>query len=128
MKLLLLFLAFTLPTHADPLWADKTARTNQIERKYHMEFDAILRIHGVDYWVFMCADKEALFDHFPVVVLHDSDDHDVDVAIIAARNCASFYDAQFKPLPKPAASPKASPSATPASAFTVPVKPPEERL
>jgi hypothetical protein len=107
MRLLLtLFLWFTLPTQPDPVTADRTPRMNQIEQHFHMRFIAILHSGPLDFWVFMAGAPDSTYHEFPVVVAPDSDNHDVDVALIAAKSVASFYDYQLRDAkPTPTASP-----------------------
>jgi hypothetical protein len=100
MKLLLLALFAALSAHADPLEVDKTQRMAEIEQKYHMAMAGILRTPGrTDCWVFMITEPGISFSTYPVTVVKDSTDHDVDVAIIAASHCAVFYESNMKPVP-----------------------------
>lgn len=98
MKLLLLLLTFSAPIYADPPTVDKTARMTEIETKYHVQIVGILRHGKTEYWVFMEHQTETgtALDGFPVVIPKNGSDHDMEIATIAAENCAAFYETELK--------------------------------
>jgi hypothetical protein len=98
---------------ADTINVEKpTKRMAQIESKYNAHILCIMRdaVKHVDYWIFMILSSDRLFNVLPVAVPKDCTDHDMEIAIDSALNCADFYETEFNrlkekaeatPAPKP---------------------------
>ena len=71
-----------------------TKRMTAISEKYHIE--PIYTFHdsdkNADFWVFLGRSDKRLFHALPVVVPANATNHDVEISIMSAENCASFYE------------------------------------
>lgn len=123
MKLLLILLTLAGPVYSDPLKTeDKTKRMAQLEKKFNCTIAGILRSDHQDFWIFMEAQSTTTFGRVPIVVLSTATDHDMEVARVAAENCAAYYDSEIIRA-------KALATPTPISIeFTMPTHPLKDEL
>jgi hypothetical protein len=121
LKILFLFFLVVMPLvlHSqEPMEpVEKTPRMAEIAAKYHMELAGILRTPlGEYFWCYMTQDISTRYDHFPVVVPPEATDAEVDVAIIAAKHCAQFYEANLQHEQQEEEEPTPAPTPTPTPA------------
>jgi hypothetical protein len=71
-----------------------TKRMIAISQKYNIE--PMYTIHDadrkLDLWVFLGRSAKHMFHALPVVVPANATNHDVEISIMSADNCAAFYD------------------------------------
>jgi hypothetical protein len=107
------------PTPIPQLKIVKTIRMTQLEDRFHVQIVGVLRDSDTDYWVFMERQIGISFDRIPVVIKEGGSDHDMEVARVAAENCASFYEVQIQKA-------RAHPTPVAGDAFSMPTHPPRE--